>query len=94
MTSEEMGEALKVLRKEILDKTTVKDLRSSWILSGYDGELKEDGEFIFKNDYTFAKDSANSLAFQGDVKFLAEDHHGAKSYSVTSIDTLRKTSNV
>lgn len=75
-------------RKEILDKTTVKDLRSSWILSGYDGELKEDGEFIFKNDYTFAKDSANSLAFQGDVKFLAEDHHGAKSYSVTSIDTF------
>ncbi|MBP5686570.1 MAG: hypothetical protein J6W87_02155, partial [Clostridia bacterium] len=42
-------------RAEILNSTTVKDLRSTWILSGYDF----DGE-KFTGDYTFAKDPANS----------------------------------
>ena len=55
------------LRDAILQETVVKDLRSSWILSGYDF----DGE-KFTGDYTFT-DSANSLAFNGTVKHLNAD---------------------
>ena len=50
-------------RKLILDGTKVKDLRSSWILSGYDfdGETKK-----FTGDYTITK-AENSLPFMGNV---------------------------
>ncbi|MBR5387919.1 MAG: hypothetical protein IK147_00450 [Clostridia bacterium] len=54
-------------RAEILNSTTVKDLRSTWILSGYDF----DGE-KFTGDYTFAKDPANSLPFKGEVNLLKD----------------------
>ena len=47
-------------RAKILNGTKIKDLRSSWIQSGYDF----DGE-KFTGDYTLVKDPANSLAFKG-----------------------------
>lgn len=55
-------------RNRILDSTLVKDLRDSWIHAGYDF----DGE-KFTGDYTFAKDSANSLPFVGTVTKLESD---------------------
>lgn len=54
-------------RAEILNSTVAKDLRSTWILSGYDF----DGE-KFTGDYTFAKNPENSLGFKGEVKLLKE----------------------
>ena len=71
-------------RETILSATTVKDLRSSWILSGYDF----DGE-KFTGDYTFAKDSANSLKFYGNVSLLKEatQTENAK-YSVLDLQKL------
>ena len=55
-------------RNRILASTLVKDLRDSWIHAGYDF----DGE-KFTGDYTFAKDSANSLPFVGKVTKLESD---------------------
>lgn len=54
-------------RADILNSTTVKDLRSTWILSGYDF----DGE-KFTGDYTFTKNPENSLPFSGEVTLLKE----------------------
>lgn len=54
-------------RADILNSTTVKDLRSTWILSGYDF----DGE-KFTGDYTFTKNPENSLPFNGEVTLLKE----------------------
>lgn len=53
-------------RKLILDETKVKDLRSSWILSGYDF----DGE-KFTGDYTFTKPE-NSFSFKGVVEKIKD----------------------
>lgn len=79
-----------IARAEILKDITVKDLRSSWVLSGYDAVMTEENKFIFQNDYTFAKDSQNSLPFQGDVSLVkeAEGEHKAV-YSVASVNTFK-----
>lgn len=54
-------------RESVLnDKTIVKDLRSTWILSGYDFDGTN-----FTGDYAVAGE--NSLAFQGVAKALNED---------------------
>ncbi len=72
-------------RRAIFDSITVKDLRATWITAGYDF----DGE-KFTGDYTFAKDSANSLPFKGTTTLLnpnadvnAEDY--APEYRVDTI---------
>ena len=56
-------------RRNILDATIVKDLRSSWLLSGYDFDITTNK---FTGDYTFAKNSENSLAFQGKATKLRD----------------------
>ncbi|MBQ8426317.1 MAG: hypothetical protein IJX16_00970 [Clostridia bacterium] len=53
-------------RKVILDEIKVKDLRSSWILSGYDFDGAK-----FTGDYTFTSPE-NSLAFKGAVTKLKD----------------------
>ena len=60
--------------KEILDRTVIKDLRSSWILSGYDFDGSK-----FTGDYTLT-DAQDSLAFQGQVKHLNPDEIGEEDY--------------
>ena len=68
-------EAYEIARNKILDSTLVKDLRGGWILSGYDTEEIQNGtesKLIFTGDYTFAKDKANSLPFQGEYKMIKE----------------------
>lgn len=75
-------------RKEVLKGTIAKDLRSSWILSGYDFDF---GTKKFTGDYTFAKDAANSLDFQGNVTKLrdADDEKGLSAiYKVDSVKTF------
>ena len=54
-------------RKSVLQATIVKDLRSSWILSGYDFDYATSK---FTGDYTFSDE--NSLAFQGKVNLVKE----------------------
>ncbi len=81
------------VRAEILGSTLVKDLRSSWILSGYDTEEVTNGNetnLIFTGDYTFAKDKANSLAFQGEYKKIREADEEKKTpaaYTVSNVYT-------
>ncbi|MBR2449274.1 MAG: hypothetical protein IKB30_04030 [Clostridia bacterium] len=70
-------------RRAILEDTIVKDLRSTWLLSGYDFDLNTG---CFTGDYTFAKKASNSLPFKGIVKHLNpsevnEDDYAAR-YSV------------
>lgn len=67
-------------RRDILDKTIVKDLRSTWIQSGYDF----DGE-KFTGDYTFVKDAKYSLPFQGVVKDITPIGEEVKKYGVESV---------
>ena len=55
-------------REKILAKTTVKDLRSTWILSGYDFDGTK-----FTGDYTFTS-AENSLKFFGETKLLNPDN--------------------
>ncbi len=81
-------------RRSILASTLVKDLRSGWILSGYDTEEIVDGEnksLVFSGDYTFAKDKKNSLAFQGQYKMIKEANEEEKTpakYTVTDVHTF------
>ena len=56
-------EVKKVKRAQIYEGITVKDLRASWILAGYDFDIDTK---CFTGDYTLTE-SANSLAFQGEV---------------------------
>ncbi len=73
----------KAEREEILKATTVKDLRSTWILSGYDF----DGE-KFTGDYAFLEDS---IPFQGAVTLVkeADEEKGTKAeYRVDSLKTF------
>ncbi len=59
-------ELKKEKRRSIYEGITVKDLRGSWILSGYDFDYDVDNDTgYFTGDYTLAKD--NPLAFQGEV---------------------------
>ena len=64
-----------IARNKVLASTLVSDLRGSWINSGYDLEEivnGEDKKLVFTGDYTFAKDKANSLPFQGEYKMIKE----------------------
>jgi len=71
-------------RKAILDKTIVKDLRSTWVLSGYDFDFANK---TFTGDYSF---STNGIPFQGEVVHLNagdEDEHEYKAeYGVKSVE--------
>ncbi len=68
-------------RKDILSATTVTDLRSTWIKSGYDFN----GTY-FTGDYTFANDPANSLKFYGTVDtYDKEDPEDDDKYFVKSV---------
>ncbi len=74
-----------VKRAEVLAETKIKDLRSTWITAGYDF----DGTY-FTGDYSFAKDTANALAFKGTTTHLNpdeanEDDYHAK-YRVDSVE--------
>ena len=68
-------------RREILSGTTVVDLRDTWITAGYsfDADAK-----VFTGDYTFAKDGANSLKFQGEVRLADGATEGKEEFSATS----------
>lgn len=75
-------------RKDLFNNITVKDMRYSWIWSGYDGQLSGT-EYTFTGDYAFATDS---LPFQGDVKLLNPVANGEEEpenykaeYSVTNV---------
>lgn len=77
------------MRKEILDKTIVKDLRSTWLLSGYDFDINTN---TFTGDYSL---STNGIPFQGEVAHLnAEDkdkpeykaEYGVKSVTELTLD--------
>ena len=79
-------------RRDILASTLVSDLRSSWVLSGYDTEVNADGKLIFTGDYTFAKDKNNSLPLQGDYKMIREADAEKKTpalYTVTGLRTYQ-----
>lgn len=85
-------------RKDILAGTVAKDLRASWILSGYDFKYDENIKTwyddtvktgAFTGDYTFAKDENNRLPFQGEVKEIrakTDDKDGI--YSIESVKTF------
>lgn len=67
-------------RRKILEATTVKDLRSTWIYSGYDFDGQK-----FTGDYTFTTPE-NSLPFQGTVQEISaatEDRNA--EYRVTDL---------
>ncbi len=57
-------------RREILENTIIKDLRSTWILSGYDFDYSTKK---FTGDYTFLEDAKYSLPFEGEVTLLNPD---------------------
>ncbi|MBO4251145.1 MAG: hypothetical protein J5911_00605 [Clostridia bacterium] len=76
-------------RAEILSGTVAQDLRSSWILAGYDFDYATKK---FTGDYTFAKDAEYSLEFKGEVdkeRDADEEHDLAAVYNVKSIDVFR-----
>ena len=73
-------------RKDILAGTIAKDLRSSWILSGYDFDFDTKK---FTGDYTFAKDAANSLAFQGVVEKLRDADDDRNLSAVYKVDSTK-----
>ena len=58
-------EAYSVKRNEILANTIVKDLRSSWIVNGYDFDFNNK---VFLNQYALA--GAESIPFGGEVKWV------------------------
>lgn len=73
-------------RNAILSKTTVTDLRSSWITAGYDFDYATK---CFTGDYALAE---KALPFQGDVKWLneadkpeKEDDEYQEEYEITSL---------
>ncbi|MBE5754529.1 MAG: hypothetical protein E7340_04275 [Clostridiales bacterium] len=76
------------LRKEILDKTIVKDLRSTWLLSGYDFDTETN---CFTGDYTLVKDAKNSLPFGGTVTHVNKDHVDDEEYTAQyRIDSIKE----
>ncbi len=83
LTTQTQKDERNTARKEILSTTKVKDLRSTWILSGYD---YDEATNKFTGDYTFAKDSANSLPFYGAVTKLADKtDEKAAQYRIDSV---------
>ncbi len=77
-------------RKAILDKTIVKDLRSTWLLSGYDFDTETN---CFTGDYTLVKDAKNSLPFGGSVTHVNKDHIDDEEYTAKyRIDSINEYS--
>jgi len=77
-------------RNKILSAITVKDLRSSWIESGYDFDGTK-----FTGDYTLVKDAANSLEFKGITTKLRdknEEEGITAKYRVDSVTEYTLTS--
>ncbi len=76
-------------RRNILSATTVKDLRSTWVLSGYDMAKNSNEEYVFTGDYSFIKDVEKALPFQGTIECVKEktDTEDAE-YSVTSLKSF------
>ncbi|MBE7087447.1 MAG: hypothetical protein E7369_04015, partial [Clostridiales bacterium] len=70
-------------RNNVLQATMVKDLRSSWILSGYDFDGQK-----FTGDYTYATDPDDSLAFEGTVTEIAPKTDDENA--VYRIDSVRE----
>ena len=68
-------------RREILDGTTITDLRASWISAGYDFDVESKK---FTGDYTFAVDPANSLEFKGSVRPADGLDDDKKEYSAVA----------
>ena len=78
ITLDEETKEYQIERNRILSSIMVKDLRDSWINAGYDFDFESKK---FTGDYTFAKDSNNSLAFQGEVVHLNAEHEGEHEYT-------------
>ena len=78
LTLDEETDDYKEERNRILSSVMVSDLRDSWINAGYDYDFENK---VFTGDYTFAKDSANSLKFQGEVVHLNAEHEGEHEYT-------------
>ena len=81
-------------RAGLFENITAKDLRYSWIWSGYDGKLNGT-TFTFTGDYTFTE---NSLPFQGKVTLLnpvaaceEEPEDYVAEYSVTEVTKFSLT---
>ena len=75
-------------RAKVLANTIAKDLRNTWILSGYDFDFETK---TFTGDYTFAENAENSLPFQGEVSKVRdadEEHNLSAVYSIDSIKTF------
>lgn len=69
------------LRRDILQSTIAKDLRSTWILSGYDFDYATKR---FTGDYAFATDS---LEFKGEVTLIKEKgEETAAEYRIDSVN--------
>ena len=66
-------------RRDILADTLVKDLRSTWLFSGYDFDIETKK---FTGDYAFLEDS---FAFQGVVEELDSSTDDKKQYMVESL---------
>ncbi len=60
------------LRRDILANTTAKDLRSSWVLSGYDMEYIADTSALANYDATYKGNGATTVKFTGDYTFGAD----------------------
>lgn len=69
-------------RRAILNSTVAKDLRATWITSGYDFDTVNNK---FTGDYTMV-DDANAYAFQGEVEVLKEKtEKEAGEYRIKSV---------
>ncbi len=76
-------------RRTILSSTTVKDLRSSWILSGYDFDYDESTKTgVFTGDYT-ANENV-SLPFQGVVSELVKEDKDNDVEAEYRIDNVKE----
>lgn len=79
-----------IRRKNILSGTKVKDLRASWILSGYDFEYDETKKTgVFTGDYSFT-DKADSLPFQGEITRVKEADKDKDQKAEYRIDSIKE----
>ncbi len=60
------------LRRDILANTTAKDLRSTWVLSGYDMEYITDTSALANYDASYKGNGATTVKFTGDYTFGSE----------------------
>lgn len=77
-------------RKNILSGTKVKDLRATWILSGYDFEYDETKKTgVFTGDCSFT-DKADSLPFQGEITRVKEADKDKDQKAEYRIDSIKE----